>query len=81
MASLSNLKVTRAPGAVEVAQEQRCDDPEAKRSTERLLLNMRCLVKEMLGEIEELKEGIKILEGKLAASDQKQQRKLFDEEF
>jgi len=78
--TIEGLKVTRGCGAVEVAKEQHCNDPRAKLSTERLLLNMRLLVKEMSAEIEELLLGIQILEGKLVACDQKQ-KKLFDEEF
>ena len=77
---MQELKLTRAQGAVKAAMEQPCDDAQSRQSTERLLLNMELLVKEMTGEIEELREGIKILKGKLAASDGKQ-RKLFDEEF
>ena len=77
---VNGVKTTRGCGAVEVAREQVCDSPQSKQTTERFLLNMKLLVKEMTGEIEELREGIKILEGKLAAADTKQ-RKLFDEEF
>jgi hypothetical protein len=78
--TIEGVKVSRGCGAVEVAREQHCDTPAAKLSTERLLLNMTLLIKEMLGEIEELREGKKILEAKLAAADTRQ-KKLFDEEF
>jgi ribosomal protein S4E len=76
----NQLKVTRATGALEAAQQQRCDDATSKASTERLILAFRLLTRDMLGEIEELREGIKILEEKLVALNGRQ-KSLFGEDF